>query len=186
MMSDDVSTFLHYRTDRSMLRLCALLWILKLHRADYKRRLQLLQQQSVPLNSAECDFLQVPTTPAMVPSHISPSLTIPQLCSRTTQLPDVEMTARVHHTYSSDQANTGNVGVVGSPSHPSAVDYDTSMSTCCSEQNQTGNDGDVRLMSHPSDVDLDTNVLIHASYAAALEIETVGDLRSLVANVGCY
>jgi hypothetical protein len=43
---EQVQSFLHSRNDRSMLRLCALLWILKIQEDDYTRRRMILQQRS--------------------------------------------------------------------------------------------------------------------------------------------
>ncbi|KAH3807829.1 hypothetical protein DPMN_136177 [Dreissena polymorpha] len=44
---DSVQSFLHNRGDRTILRLCALLWILKLQQDDIRRRNMLLRQQQL-------------------------------------------------------------------------------------------------------------------------------------------
>lgn len=41
---EQVPSFLHNRNDRSMIRLCALLWILKIQQDDYTRRKMILEK----------------------------------------------------------------------------------------------------------------------------------------------
>ena len=43
---EQVQSFLNRRNDRSMLRLCALLWILKIQEDDYTKRKMILQHRS--------------------------------------------------------------------------------------------------------------------------------------------
>lgn len=49
---DRVLSFLHARSDRSVLRLCALLWILKVQEDDYQKQKLVLKQRN-ELNAAK-------------------------------------------------------------------------------------------------------------------------------------